>query len=53
MGWNTVGLRVSASLSNHNSEQDKQDEALWNELRDRIGELCADPKYSAIIPTVF
>jgi hypothetical protein len=53
MGWNTVGLRVSGSVSSHNSERDDQDEALWTELHDRIVELCADTKYEQITPMVF
>lgn len=53
MGYSTVGLQVSGSVSRHNSERDKQDDALWEELHDRIVALCSDPRYEQVSPMVF
>lgn len=53
MGYDTVGLRVTATTPAHNSDQDATGEALWKELHDAVVALAADPKYASISPMVF
>jgi hypothetical protein len=50
MGYNTASYEVRVRLSSHNDERDKRDEALWEELCQRIADLAADPRYAAIAP---
>ena len=40
MGRNREEIRVTVSLSSHNSEQDRIDEDRWEGLKDRIRVLC-------------
>jgi len=49
MGYNQAEFKVTARLSNHNSPQDAQDEALWDELTERLKEICEEPKYALLI----
>ena len=48
MGRQMESFKVTASLSSHNSEQDDIDEALWEDLCEKIKALAADPKYAGI-----
>ena len=52
MGRETKEMTVCAWVSRHNSEQDEKDEALWEELRRRIGEVCEEPQFASIDPDV-
>lgn len=53
MGREMTSLRITATLSSHNSEQDDITEALWEDLRARVDEITRDPKYASIGPMVF
>jgi len=53
MGYKAEALRVVVSLSNHNSEKDKEHEELWKDLIKRVEEIVEDPKYSPIQAMVF
>lgn len=50
MGREMVGIKVYATLSSHNSEQDDLDQALWDDLTSRIKAMCGEPKYDDIRP---
>ena len=40
MGRNQVQLKVTSSLSNHNSEQDELDQEIWNRFVRAVRELA-------------
>jgi hypothetical protein len=46
-------LKVSASLSRHNSDDDHLDDSSWEELKDRIELICRERRYERISPMVF
>lgn len=48
MGRRVVELTVSATLSDHNSDEDKTDQALWDLLRDHLKVAVSDPVYEPI-----
>ena len=50
MGYNQESLTIHAYLSSHNDERDERDEALWAELRERIGTLLSEARYEDIRP---
>lgn len=50
MGYKRMEYNVTARVSRHNSDQDEEDDALWNDLVRRIVELLKDPKYKPIDP---
>jgi len=50
MGRNQVELKVTAALSSHNSEQDEIDEALWEEIEERIKAIISESRYEDIRP---
>jgi hypothetical protein len=52
MGREIRGLKVSVTLSSHNSDQDRIDEALWAEFCKAVEELAAQPKFASIMPMV-
>ena len=52
MGYNVASAQVTVRLSSHNDERDDRDEALWDELRRKIAEIAADPRYEDISPLV-
>lgn len=41
-------LTVHASVSRHNSSQDDEDDALVEELRERLEDVAKDPHFEAI-----
>lgn len=45
MGKETVSLYVGATLSRHNSEQDKKDDEAWEHFIQRVRHLAALPMY--------
>jgi hypothetical protein len=48
MGRTLEQRTISVSLSRHNSEQDKEDDAAFDELLERIADLCREyPKIYA------
>ena len=53
MGREMISLKVFATLSSHNSDEDVRDQALWDDLQKRIEELCAEPRYRPITPMTF
>jgi hypothetical protein len=50
MGYNRQEFTVTAVTSSHNSPRDDEDEALWNELVERVRQIVEDKKYERIIP---
>lgn len=52
MGFERTQLTVSATVSRHNSDADRRDDLLWEDLSRRVRELAADPRYDAIMPDV-
>lgn len=48
MGYDTVQLTVVASVSRHNSPQDKEDDADWRELSERIEMIVREHKYEGL-----
>lgn len=53
MGRQHVDLKITASVSRHNSEQDEIDDDLWDELRDEISDLLCKARYESIRPEVY
>ena len=52
MGKDCVEFRVAAMLSRHNSEQDRIDNALWEELQKRVQAICMEHRYASIAADV-
>ena len=50
MGYEQVSMTITASLSNHNSERDVTDRALWTELQARVQAILGDPRFDSIMP---
>lgn len=50
MGRKTASIQIDAYLSNHNSEQDKEDRATWDRLVREIADLIGRQEYSGIEP---
>lgn len=48
MGQDSVQIRIVASLSNHNSQRDVTDHALWDELEKRLKVVVEDPLFEPI-----
>lgn len=53
MGRDRVSLEVYATLSRHNSEEDIEDNELWEEIKSEIRALLEHPEYERINPTMF
>ncbi len=51
MGRETQSTTIRASVSRHNSEQDEIDDALWEEIRNRIDVLIREPRYRNMYPS--
>lgn len=45
LGWTTVSLEVSASVSSHNSKQDEEDDAAWDEFCQRVRGIAKEERY--------
>jgi hypothetical protein len=50
MGRDCVEFRVTATVSRHNSDRDREDDALWEELRERVRMICMEHRYESISP---
>lgn len=48
MGYDSATLRVSASLSRHNSPKDKEHDKLWDEFVSRVTAIAKEEKFQAI-----
>lgn len=48
MGWDTKMLSVHARVSNHGSDQDRKDEADWNEFVCRVKAIAREHRYNDI-----
>lgn len=48
MGREQVTLRLEAYVSRHNSEQDRADDELWEQFKNTVAALAADPRYEQI-----
>lgn len=53
MGYDTVKLTVTAAVSRHNSEQDREDDYAWERFCNRVHELAAEPEFSELWLDVF
>lgn len=49
MGYDQVQGSIVGRVSRHNSERDDDDNALWNEMTDRLRTVLADPKYNEVV----
>lgn len=52
MGRELKTLTVNATVSRHNSTEDDRDDALWDELCERIEALVDEARYLPIRPSV-
>lgn len=52
MGRQWEEIKVAAHLSRHNSDQDEIDNALWEELQERISLIIMEHRYEPINPMV-
>ncbi len=48
MGYERLKFSVECLLSRHNSEKDKEHDALWAELRLKVEDIVNEPKYEEI-----
>lgn len=48
MGWDKVELRIMGRVSRHNSQQDKDDDSDWEELRHRIELIIREHRYDRL-----
>jgi hypothetical protein len=48
MGWDSVSWDVTGHVSRHNSDNDKRDDALWEELIHRFGMICREHRYEPL-----
>ena len=48
MGWGTVSLQVSGVVSNHNSQQDIDDEADWEDFVHRVTMIAKEHRYEKL-----
>jgi hypothetical protein len=48
MGWDLYELRIHATVDKHGGERQEEQEALWDELREKLEELLKDPKWEPI-----
>jgi hypothetical protein len=48
MGYEQRIITIHAYVSRHNSEQDKEDDADWERLRERIEWIVAEHQYERI-----
>ena len=53
MGREYRDIKVSCTVSRHNSERDRADDFLFEELQKRIELMCASKRYESISPYVF
>lgn len=53
MGRDVVKLKITATLSRHNSEDDIIDNELWEEIKNEIRCLLETPEYERISPMLF
>ena len=49
MGWTLIECHCHASLSRHNSENDKIDNMLWDDFITRVRAIVAEAKYERIL----
>jgi hypothetical protein len=49
VGYDSKAFRVWATVSRHNSERDAAHDALWAEVRARVREIVAEPRYGQIL----
>lgn len=52
MGYTAISMLVTANLSAHNSQQDDDDQALWDDLASRVRALADEAKYKPICAMV-
>ena len=50
MGYDRRSMTVTVYVSRHNSEQDEIDDALFDDMVERIREIINDPKYADLGP---
>lgn len=48
MGYTSESITISVTLSRHNSDQDRQDNADWQELQERIEMIVREHRYEGI-----
>ena len=52
MGWEQKTITVYTYVSRHNSDDDKRDDSLLDELRDRVQHIAMEHRYESIHPEV-
>lgn len=50
MGREQASFTVYATVARHNSEQDRIDDDLWEELQRRVRAICREHRYESIQP---
>jgi hypothetical protein len=48
MGYDSRELRITASVSRHNSDKDDEHDALWADLCARVEAIVNEPQYEPI-----
>jgi hypothetical protein len=52
MGWERRELLVIGSVSRNNTDQDREDDRLWSDLKARIIAIVEEEQYAAIAAEV-
>lgn len=48
MGWDLMNLQIRGRVSAHNSDQDRKDRADWEEFVERVKNIAAEHRYTAL-----
>jgi len=48
MGWDRVSIEIYGHVSRHNSDQDRKDDADWEEFVERVKAISKEHRYSKL-----
>lgn len=48
MGWDSRTLEITGHVSRHNSQQDKDDDADWEEFVERVNCIAKEHRYEKL-----
>lgn len=51
-GYEDVNVRIEARVPRDDGRH-PADHAVWAELKDEVRKLCADPRFSSIMPEIY
>lgn len=48
MGWERVTMTATGQVSRHNGDQDRLDDAAWEEFCERVRAIAAEHRYDSL-----